>query len=140
MFSLRRDKTFDDYRLIEGNVEGNEMIYCSMKAPWPVANRDFLQWRRTQIHDSSGSIDLGHVLSILYSTGDVLIVMRSASHPDFPEKQGVVRAETIISGIVQFVYLDCSSQYQDMPCAKEIQREPNYFWLRKQTLEVYYRK
>lgn len=68
---------------MEESVEGNEVVYCMMKAPWPVASRDFLQWRRTVVHEE---------------TGDILIIHRSASHPDVPPKPGVIRAETLISG------------------------------------------
>lgn len=38
-----RDTTFGDYRVVEQDVDGCEMIYCLMKAPFPVSNRDFLQ-------------------------------------------------------------------------------------------------
>ncbi|CDI84927.1 hypothetical protein EPH_0060110 [Eimeria praecox] len=44
---LHWDTTFADYRVIEEDVDGCEMIYCVMKAPFPISNRDFLQWRRT---------------------------------------------------------------------------------------------
>lgn len=81
---MKWDKTFEDYRLIEHDVDKNEVIYCIMKAPWPIAHRDFLQWRRTDIQED----------------GATLIMMRSASHPDYPEKSGIVRAETIISGYI----------------------------------------
>lgn len=59
-----------------------------MKAPWPVANREFLQWRRWKIDESDG-----------YE----LIIQRSASHPEYPEKPAAVRAETIISGNLDVV-------------------------------------
>ncbi|PFH38685.1 START domain-containing protein [Besnoitia besnoiti] len=82
---LQWDSTFEDYRIIESNVNHNEIIYCLMKAPFPVSNRDFLQWRRTEV-------DL--------EAGVVKMLMRSASHPSVPERPGVVRAETILSGYV----------------------------------------
>lgn len=40
-----RDTTFGDYHVVEQDVDGCEMIYCLMKAPFPVSNRDFLQVR-----------------------------------------------------------------------------------------------
>lgn len=40
-----RDTTFGDYRVVEQDIDGCEMIYCLMKAPFPVSNRDFLQVR-----------------------------------------------------------------------------------------------
>ncbi|KAL8435829.1 hypothetical protein ACSSS7_002206 [Eimeria intestinalis] len=80
---LEWDTTFGDYRIIEKDVNGCEMIYCMMKAPFPVSNRDFLQWRRT-IED--------------YDEGVVKMMLRSADHPSVPERQGCVRAETLMSG------------------------------------------
>lgn len=78
-----RDKTFDDHRLVETDVEGNEMTYSVLKAPWPIARRDFLQWRRTVVQSDS-----------------VFIMSRSAEHREYPEVYGIVRAETVISGRV----------------------------------------
>lgn len=40
-----RDSTFADYRVVEHDIAGCEIIYCVMRAPFPVANRDFLQVR-----------------------------------------------------------------------------------------------
>ncbi|KAL8275936.1 hypothetical protein Esti_000052 [Eimeria stiedai] len=74
---LEWDTTFDDYRIIEKDVNGCEMIYCMMKAPFPVSNRDFLQWSRL-VREVCGC--------------------RSADHPSVPERQGCVRAETLMSG------------------------------------------
>eukprot|EP01054_Gregarina_sp_Poly1_P010350 Gregarina_sp_Poly_1__10349@NODE_736_length_6543_cov_173_732705_g4_i1_p2_GENE_NODE_736_length_6543_cov_173_732705_g4_i1NODE_736_length_6543_cov_173_732705_g4_i1_p2_ORF_typecomplete_len637_score97_64START/PF01852_19/3_2e03START/PF01852_19/2e11Alpha_GJ/PF03229_13/0_07Alpha_GJ/PF03229_13/1_1e04Alpha_GJ/PF03229_13/1_8e04LapA_dom/PF06305_11/3_1LapA_dom/PF06305_11/6_8e02_NODE_736_length_6543_cov_173_732705_g4_i120954005 len=41
------DPTFEGFALVEKNVFDNEIVYNSIRAPWPVASRDFLQWRRT---------------------------------------------------------------------------------------------
>ncbi|CBZ53350.1 putative phosphatidylcholine transfer protein [Neospora caninum Liverpool] len=82
---LQWDSTFEDYRVIEPNVSHNEIIYCLMKAPFPVSNRDFLQWRRTEVDMEAGVVKM---------------LMRSASHPSIPERPGVVRAETILSGYI----------------------------------------
>ncbi|OEH74228.1 phosphatidylcholine transfer [Cyclospora cayetanensis] len=79
------DTTFGDYRVVEQDVDGCEMIYCLMKAPFPVSNRDFLQWRRTE-EDPEAKV--------------TKMLMRSADHPSVPEKSGVVRAETLISGYI----------------------------------------
>ncbi|CDI85877.1 phosphatidylcholine transfer protein, putative [Eimeria praecox] len=78
-----RDTTFADYRVIEEDVDGCEMIYCVMKAPFPISNRDFLQWRRT---------------AEVPEEGIVKMMLRSADHPSVPEKSGCVRAETLMSG------------------------------------------
>eukprot|EP00920_Eleutheroschizon_duboscqi_P009862 GHVT01023002.1.p1 GENE.GHVT01023002.1~~GHVT01023002.1.p1 ORF type:complete len:834 (+),score=207.12 GHVT01023002.1:410-2911(+) len=80
---LAWDTTFADYRLIEEDMDGCEIIYCSMKAPFPVSHRDFLQWRRTYVDEAEGVVKM---------------LLRSAAHPNVPEKAGVVRAETLISG------------------------------------------
>ncbi|XP_026191471.1 uncharacterized protein LOC34622234 [Cyclospora cayetanensis] len=82
---LKWDTTFGDYRVVEQDVDGCEMIYCLMKAPFPVSNRDFLQWRRTE-EDPEAKV--------------TKMLMRSADHPSVPEKSGVVRAETLISGYI----------------------------------------
>ncbi|KAL8272567.1 hypothetical protein Esti_003456 [Eimeria stiedai] len=82
---LKWDTTFGDYRVIEQDVDGCEMIYCLMKAPFPVSNRDFLQWRRTE-DDAEANV--------------TRMLLRSADHPSVPEKSGVVRAETLISGYI----------------------------------------
>lgn len=82
---LKWDTTFGDYRVIEQDVDGCEMIYCLMKAPFPVSNRDFLQWRRTE-EDEEAKV--------------AKMLMRSADHPSVPEKSGCVRAETLISGYI----------------------------------------
>jgi len=81
---LKWDTTFSDFKLIESDIDGCEIIYCLLKAPFPVANRDFLQWRRTETD----------------ATDTTKIMMRSASHPSIPEKNGVIRAETLISGYI----------------------------------------
>lgn len=44
------DKTFDQFVLVESNIQGNEIVYNRIPAPWPVTNRDFLQWRRILIN------------------------------------------------------------------------------------------
>ncbi|XP_026192601.1 uncharacterized protein LOC34622133 [Cyclospora cayetanensis] len=77
------DTTFADYRIIEHDIDGCEIIYCVMKAPFPVANRDFLQWRRTLSCPQEGFVKM---------------MMRSADHPSVPERPGCVRAETLMSG------------------------------------------
>ncbi|KAL8432214.1 hypothetical protein Efla_005110 [Eimeria flavescens] len=82
---LKWDTTFGDYRVVEQDVDGCEMIYCLMKAPFPVSNRDFLQWRRTE-EDAEANV--------------TRMLLRSADHPSMPEKSGVVRAETLISGYI----------------------------------------
>ncbi|KAF4641721.1 START domain-containing protein [Toxoplasma gondii] len=82
---LQWDTTFEDYRVVEPNVNHNEIIYCLMRAPFPISNRDFLQWRRTEVDMEAGVVKM---------------LMRSASHPSLPERPGVVRAETILSGYI----------------------------------------
>ncbi|KAL8449067.1 hypothetical protein Emed_003419 [Eimeria media] len=97
---LEWDTTFGDYRIIEKDVNGCEMIYCMMKAPFPVSNRDFLQWRRT-IED--------------YDEGVVKMILRSADHPSVPERQGCVRAETLMS---------VAGEYHSGACTCWMGREP----------------
>ncbi|CDJ42325.1 hypothetical protein ETH_00018720 [Eimeria tenella] len=80
---LKWDTTFADYRIVENDVDGCEMIYCVMKAPFPISNRDFLQWRLTVEKPEEGVVKM---------------MLRSADHPSIPEQSGCVRAETLISG------------------------------------------
>lgn len=81
------DKTFDGFTLIESGIRGNEVVYNSIKAPWPVTDRDFLQWRRIVIDPSTGVIKILH---------------RSAEHPAKPEdlSGAMIRAESIISAYI----------------------------------------
>lgn len=82
---VKWDTTFLEYRIIEKDVNGCEMIYCMMKAPFPLSNRDFLQWRRTEYDPEKNLFKM---------------MLRSASHPEHPEKKDFIRAETLISGYI----------------------------------------
>ncbi|KAL8448215.1 hypothetical protein Emag_003983 [Eimeria magna] len=80
---LEWDTTFGDYRIIEKDVNGCEMIYCMMKAPFPVSNRDFLQWRRT-IED--------------YDEGVVKMILRSKNDPN--SSTLFLVAQTDVKGLI----------------------------------------
>ncbi|EZG56402.1 START domain protein [Gregarina niphandrodes] len=103
------DKTFDGFSLIEGDIQGNEITYNAIRAPWPVADREFLQWRRTVYNDIKLPADgsrsppaLGAAPLPLVDALECRILHRSAEHPAFPEstKSAVIRAESVISAYV----------------------------------------
>lgn len=81
------DTTFDGFVLVEGNIQGNEIVYNSIKAPWPVSSRDFLQWRKTEVDDKTGIVKILH---------------RSADHVAYPAdtSSSMIRAESIISAYI----------------------------------------
>jgi hypothetical protein len=87
------DKIFSDMRLIGDGCEGSEILYSGMKFTG-VAARDFVQYRRVRVLDD----------------GTIVIVLRSAVHPDVPEQKGIIRAESYISGYVLKQRYDANGQ------------------------------
>merc|ERR1711902_427912 len=64
-------------------AQSSDILYSLMKVTG-VTPRDFLQFRRARVMDD----------------GSILLVLRSAEHPDFPESKNAIRAESYISGYV----------------------------------------
>ena len=86
----RWDKNFFGFRLVEAPPGGCQIMTSTFKSPAPfvVQHRDFVQYRRVSMkRDERGDP--------IY-----MILFRSAEHPDAPERKGVVRAETYISGYI----------------------------------------
>jgi hypothetical protein len=80
---VKWDKVYETMKLIGQPEKGSDLLYSVIKAPI-VTPRDFLQYRRARVMED----------------GSVLIVLRSAQHPDCPENKSNIRAETFISGYV----------------------------------------
>lgn len=78
------DHTFDVFELVETNINGNDIVYNVLKAPWPLSSRDFLQWRYINRFDD----------------GSVAVMHRSAEHPAYPAYTTgkLIRGENIIGG------------------------------------------
>jgi len=87
------DKVFSNMKLIGEGMSGSELLYSNMKFP-AVTNRDFMQYRRVKVLDD----------------GTIVIVLRSAEHPEMPEQSGVIRAESYIGGYVLKQLYDSSGQ------------------------------
>lgn len=77
------DKTFCKMAVVDSNVQGSDVVYCLMKIP-TVTSRDFLQYRRVRVLED----------------GSILIVLRSAEHPNMPEDKSYIRVENKISGYI----------------------------------------
>mmetsp|Transcript_31232 Transcript_31232/g.70742 ORF Transcript_31232/g.70742 Transcript_31232/m.70742 type:complete len:270 (+) Transcript_31232:2-811(+) len=77
---MRWDKVFAKQAVIVPNVHGSDILYSHLKPP-VATPRDFLQYRRV----------------LLQQDGSILIALRSAEHPDFPEDPATIRAESYIS-------------------------------------------
>lgn len=80
---VKWDKIFNYMCLVGDANAGSEILYSLMKVP-TITPRDFLQYRRVRIMDD----------------GTILIVLRSADHPDMPLQHANIRAESYISGYV----------------------------------------
>lgn len=80
---MRWDKVFAKQAIIASDCQGSDILYSHLKPPVATA-RDFLQYRRVR----------------LQKDGSILIALRSAEHPDFPEDPSTIRAESYISGYV----------------------------------------
>lgn len=80
------DKVFAKMDLIGGDGSqkcSSDILYSLLKVPG-VTPRDFLQYRRARVHDEKC----------------ILLVLRSAEHPEMPEKRDTIRAESYSSGYV----------------------------------------
>jgi hypothetical protein len=80
---MKWDKVFAKQAIIGSNCQGSDILYSLLKPPVSTP-RDFLQYRRVR----------------LQKDGSILIVLRSAEHPDCPEESSAIRAESYISGYV----------------------------------------
>lgn len=77
------DKVFSTMSLVGDSAQGSDVLYSVLKAPG-VTPRDFLQFRRAKMQED----------------GSILMMLRSAEHPDMPENKNYIRAESYISGYV----------------------------------------
>eukprot|EP00916_Digyalum_oweni_P024241 GHVL01040073.1.p1 GENE.GHVL01040073.1~~GHVL01040073.1.p1 ORF type:complete len:174 (+),score=35.99 GHVL01040073.1:401-922(+) len=79
------DSTFCDFRVLQvaKNENDCEIIYSMIKAPFPIANRDFVQYRRYE-----------------YNNNIHMILHRSAYYEGMPINKNIIRADTIISGYI----------------------------------------
>jgi len=75
---------FSSFELIGTNPDGTEILYCIMKTPFPVTNRDF-------VHKQTLLLDYP-------AKGQVVIHFKSIEHSSKPPKSSPVRANTVISG------------------------------------------
>jgi len=80
------DRTFDSFCLIDC-IDNVDVVYCYLKAPFPVASREFCQYRRTVVDPETNVIKILH---------------RSACHDKCPEPTSnwIIRAESVISGYI----------------------------------------
>jgi len=79
---VKWDGVFAKMKIVEKDVQGSEVLYSILSPPPFVTARDFLQYRRCKF----------------YEDGTILIVLRSAEHPDMPDQKGVIRAESYNAG------------------------------------------
>eukprot|EP00826_Nyctotherus_ovalis_P051949 TRINITY_DN652_c0_g4_i1.p1 TRINITY_DN652_c0_g4~~TRINITY_DN652_c0_g4_i1.p1 ORF type:complete len:351 (-),score=94.47 TRINITY_DN652_c0_g4_i1:84-1136(-) len=75
---------FSSFEHIASNPDGTDIIYCVMKTPFPVTNRDFVQ-KQTLLLDYPAK-------------GQAVIHFMSVEHASKPAKGSPVRAQTVISG------------------------------------------
>jgi len=79
---VKWDNVFAKMSIVEKDVQGSEVLYSILSPPPFVTARDFLQYRRCKFCED----------------GTILIMLRSAEHPDMPEQKGAIRAESFIAG------------------------------------------
>jgi len=87
------DKVLTDMKLIVEECQGSQILYSRLPLP-AVTTRDFLQYRRARVLED----------------GTILIVLRSAEHPDVPEQRGVIRAESFVASYVFQAQQDAKGQ------------------------------
>ncbi|CAJ1371946.1 unnamed protein product [Effrenium voratum] len=85
---MQWDKAFSDMSIVD-RVQGSDILYSVLRVP-AFTPRDYVQYRRAKVLED----------------GTILISLRSANHPDLPEKNGYVRAESFTSGYVMKQYAD----------------------------------
>lgn len=79
------DKVCKDFRLIEKNEDGSEIIYMAIQPPISILSpKDFVQkrkvWKNFQDDDS------------------ILFYFKSVTHPSCPVNKKYIRAEAVLSG------------------------------------------
>ncbi|CAK0817578.1 unnamed protein product [Prorocentrum cordatum] len=90
---MKWDKVFAQMEVLRDDIQGSELLYSVLSPPvYGVQARDFLQFRRVRQQED----------------GSVLIVLRSAEHPDRPEDRRYIRAESYFSGYVLRQEVDSS--------------------------------
>ncbi|CAE7944286.1 Stard7 [Symbiodinium sp. KB8] len=82
------DRAFFDMKVLD-QIEGSDILYSVLRVP-ACTPRDYVQYRRVKVLED----------------GSILISLRSAIHPDMPEKNGYIRAESFTSGYVMRRYDD----------------------------------
>ncbi|CAE7186479.1 BSL1 [Symbiodinium pilosum] len=82
------DRAFFEMKTLD-QIEGSDILYSVLRVP-ACTPRDYVQYRRVKVLED----------------GTVLISLRSANHPDMPEKSGYIRAESFTSGYVMRRYND----------------------------------
>ena len=85
--AIRRswDKVFDEFKTVDEG-DGFEVLYYSIKTPFGITKRDFLQ-RRTHILDYP-------------EKNSITMHFTSIDHPLMPVRRKIVRALTLISGYI----------------------------------------
>jgi len=89
---MQWDRAFFDMKVVE-NIEGSDILYSVLRVP-AFTSRDYVQYRRAKVLED----------------GTILISLRSALHPDLPEKSGMIRAESFTSGYVIRSYTEGSER------------------------------
>ncbi|CAE7566349.1 Stard7 [Symbiodinium sp. CCMP2456] len=82
------DRAFFEMKVLD-QIEGSDILYSVLRVP-ACTPRDYVQYRRVKVLED----------------GTILISLRSAIHPDMPEKNGYIRAESFTSGYVMRRYDD----------------------------------
>ncbi|CAE7221232.1 Stard7 [Symbiodinium natans] len=82
------DRAFFEMKVLD-QVEGSDILYSVLRVP-ACTPRDYVQYRRVKVLED----------------GTILISLRSANHPNMPEKNGYIRAESFTSGYVMRRYND----------------------------------
>ncbi|CAE7037003.1 Stard7 [Symbiodinium sp. CCMP2592] len=82
------DRAFFEMKVLD-QIEGSDILYSVLRVP-ACTPRDYVQYRRVKVLED----------------GTILISLRSAIHPDMPEKNGYIRAESFTSGYVMRPYDD----------------------------------
>mmetsp|Transcript_15898 Transcript_15898/g.37567 ORF Transcript_15898/g.37567 Transcript_15898/m.37567 type:complete len:701 (-) Transcript_15898:208-2310(-) len=82
------DRAFFEMKVVD-QIEGSDILYSVLRVP-ACTSRDYVQYRRVKVLED----------------GTILISLRSAIHPELPEKNGYIRAESFTSGYVMRRYDD----------------------------------